>query len=144
MEIVGVVADTRTESLSQPAEPEVYLPFWQNGAFSKHLVVRTASDPNQVANLVRREVHAVDPTASVEHFTTMAQIRRDSIAPRTFAMRLLIGFSILATGGTAKATIDLARKAGGKIIGIAFLIELDFLSGRSKLTGENVYSVLHY
>jgi putative ABC transport system permease protein len=69
----------------------VYLSFWQNGAFSKHLVVRTASDPNAVAALVRREVHAVDPTASVEHFTTMAQIRRDSIAPRTFAMRLLIG-----------------------------------------------------
>jgi predicted permease len=97
IEIVGIVSDTRTEALSAQAEPEVYLSFWQNGAFSKHLVVRTASDPNAVAALVRREVHAVDPTASVEHFTTMAQIRRDSIAPRTFAMRLLIGFSILAT-----------------------------------------------
>ena len=42
-EIVGVVADTRTEALSQRAEPEIYLPFWQNGAFSKHLVLRTAS-----------------------------------------------------------------------------------------------------
>jgi putative ABC transport system permease protein len=91
------VSDTRTDALSAPAEPEVYLSFWQNGAFSKHLVVRTASDPTAAAALVRREVHAVDPTASVEHFTTMAQIRRDSIAPRTFAMRLLIGFSILAT-----------------------------------------------
>jgi len=97
IEIVGIVSDTRTEALSAQAEPEVYLSFWQNGAFSKHLVVRTASDPKAIAGLVRREVHAVDPTASVEHFTTMAQIRRDSIAPRTFAMSLLIGFSILAT-----------------------------------------------
>ena len=97
VEIVGIVSDTRTDALSAQAEPEVYLSFWQNGAFSKHLVVRTASDPNAIAKLVRREVHAVDPTASVEHFTTMAQIRRDSIAPRTFAMRLLISFSILAT-----------------------------------------------
>ena len=97
IEIVGIVSDTRTDALSAQAEPEVYLSFWQNSAFSKHLVVRTASDPNAVAALVRREVHAVDPTASVEHFTTMAQIRRDSIAPRTFAMRLLVGFSILAT-----------------------------------------------
>ena len=96
IEIVGVVADTRTESLSALAEPEVYLSFWQNGAFSKHLVVRAAGDPRALNALVRREVHGVDPTASVERFTTMAQIRRDSVAPRTFAMRLLVGFSILA------------------------------------------------
>jgi len=97
IEIVGIVSDTRTAALSAQAEPEVYFPFWQQGAFSKHLVVRTASDPSALAALVRREVHAVDPAASVEHFTTMAQIRRDSIASRTFAMRLLIGFSMLAT-----------------------------------------------
>ena len=97
IEIVGIVSDTRTEALSARAEPEVYFSFWQNGAFSKHLAVRTTSDPGGVAALIRREIQAVDPTASVEHFITMAQIRRDSIAPRTFAMRLLIGFSILAT-----------------------------------------------
>ena len=53
LEIVGVVADTRTEELSQPAEPEIYLPFWQSGAFSKHLVVRAAGDPTALAALVR-------------------------------------------------------------------------------------------
>ena len=97
IQIVGVVADTRTEALSTQAEPEVYLSFWQSGAFSKHLVVRAAGDPGALPALVRREVHAVDPTASVERFTTMAEIRRTSVAPRTFAMQLLIGFSILAT-----------------------------------------------
>ena len=97
MQIVGIVSDTRTEALSATAEPEVYLCFWQSGAFSKHLVVRAAGDPGALSALVRREVHAVDPTASVERFITMAQIRRNSIAPRTFAMRLLIGFAILAT-----------------------------------------------
>ena len=97
IQIVGVVADTRTEALSTQAEPEVYLSFWQSGAFSKHLVVRAAGDPSALPALVRREVHAVDPTASVERFTTMAEIRRTSVAPRTFAMQLLIGFSILAT-----------------------------------------------
>lgn len=97
IEIVGVVADTRTEALSRAAEPEVYLPFWQSGAFSKHLVVRAQSDPTALVALVRREVQAVDPTASVEHATTMEQIRRESVASRTFAMRLLLGFSLVAT-----------------------------------------------
>jgi putative ABC transport system permease protein len=95
--IVGVVSDTRTEALSERAEPEVYLPFWQSGAFSKHLVLRATADPRALAPLVRREIRAVDPTAAVERFTTMAQIRRESVASRTFAMRLLVGFSVVAT-----------------------------------------------
>ena len=60
-------------------------------------MVRAEGDPRALASLVRREVHAVDPTAAVDHVTTMAEIRRESLASRTFAMRLLIGFSILAT-----------------------------------------------
>jgi putative ABC transport system permease protein len=94
--IVGVVADTRTDSLSRQAEPEIYLPFWQNGAFAKHLVARTQSDPTALVALIRREVHAVDATASVEHARTMAQIRGESVASYTFARRLLVGFSIAA------------------------------------------------
>lgn len=95
--IVGVVADTRTDALSEAPAPEIYLPFWQNGAFSKHLVVRSHMEAAELFALVRREVHGVDPTASIERAATMEQIRRDSLAPRTFAMRLLIGFSVAAT-----------------------------------------------
>ena len=96
-EIVGVVADTRTDSLSQPAEPEAYFSFWQFGAFSKHLVVRVSGDPAALAGLVRAERRAIDPTSAVERMTTMAEIRRESVAARTFAMRLLIGFAVVAT-----------------------------------------------
>lgn len=95
--IVGVVADTRTDALSQAPAPEIYLPFWQNGAFSKHLVVRSQAEATGLFALVRREVRSVDPTASVERATTMAQIRSESLATRTFAMRLLIGFAAVAT-----------------------------------------------
>jgi putative ABC transport system permease protein len=96
-EIVGVVSDTRTEALSQRAEPEIYFPLWQFTAFSKHLVVRAASNPQALAALVRGELRAVDPTSAVEHITTMEEIRNESIAPRTFAMRLLTGFAFAAT-----------------------------------------------
>jgi putative ABC transport system permease protein len=97
IEIVGVVSNTRTEALSQRAEPEIYFPFWQSGAFSKHLIVRASSDPRQLAAMVKRELHAVDPTAAVEHVKTMEEIRRESVAPRTFAMRLLVGLSLVAS-----------------------------------------------
>jgi putative ABC transport system permease protein len=95
--IVGIVADARTESLSEKPSPEVYVSFWQNGAFSKHLVLRTAGDPGAIAASVRRELTAIDPTAAVEHLTTMTEIRRESLAPWTFAMQLLTGFGAAAT-----------------------------------------------
>jgi putative ABC transport system permease protein len=95
--IVGVVADTRTDDLSRRAEPEIYLPYWQSGAFSKHLVVRASGDPSALAALVRAQLRSLDPTSAVERLTTMAQIRSESVAARTFAMRLLMGFAIAAT-----------------------------------------------
>jgi putative ABC transport system permease protein len=96
IEVVGIVSDTRTDGLSEAAEPEIYFPFWQNGAYSKHLIVRTASDPRPLAAMIQPELRAIDPTAAVEHIKTMEEIRQESIAPRTFAMRLLVGFSFVA------------------------------------------------
>ena len=78
---------------------------------------------------------------NLEYGTDALEIHQDACAAEK---RILIVDDVLATGGTAKAAIDLARRAGGKIIGVSFLIELGFLDGRSKLTGEPVYSVLQY
>src|SRR6516225_5723259 len=96
-EIVGVVANARTDDLAQAAEPESYLCFWQARAFSKDLVVRTVGDPRAVMANVQRELHAVDLTAAVENVKTFDQIRDDSLASRTFAMNLLVGFSIVGS-----------------------------------------------
>jgi putative ABC transport system permease protein len=96
IEIVGVVSDMRTDDLTGSSQPEVYYPLWQSRAFSKHLVVRTTNNPASVAPSVRRAIAAVDPTAAVEHVKTMAEIRRESQAPRRFAMHLLMGFSVVA------------------------------------------------
>lgn len=91
--IVGEIANGRTDDLTRQASPEIYLPLWQAAAFSKHLVVRTAADPRAVVVAVERALHAIDPTAAIEHVKTLDQIRGESLAPRTFAMHLLTGFS---------------------------------------------------
>jgi putative ABC transport system permease protein len=96
-EIVGEVANGRTDDLTQEASPEIYLSLWQATAFSKHLVIRTTGDPRSVMVGVEREVHAVDPTAAIENPKTLEQIRDESLASRTFAMQLLIGFSVVGS-----------------------------------------------
>jgi putative ABC transport system permease protein len=96
-DIIGVVTDGRVDDLTHGAEPEVYLSLWQATAFSKDLVVRTAGDPRAVTAAVQRELRAVDPTVAVENVKTLEQVRRDSVASRTFATQLLVGFSIVGT-----------------------------------------------
>ena len=97
VEIVGVVTNSRTDDLTKAAEPEVYLPLWQAQAFSKSLVVRTTADPRSMIAAVERELRSVDPTAAVENVKTMDEIRGDSLASRTFAMNLLVGFSLVGS-----------------------------------------------
>ena len=58
--------------------------------------------------------------------------------------RVLIVDDLLATGGTARATVDLVKRLGGEIHALAFLIELVALKGRDKLPGERVHAVLTY
>jgi adenine phosphoribosyltransferase len=58
--------------------------------------------------------------------------------------RVLVHDDLLATGGTASATCQLVEQLGGEVVGCAFLIELAFLGGRSRLAGRNVHSLLSY
>ena len=96
-EIIGVVANGRTDDLTQAPEPEIYLSFWQATPFSKDLVLRTAGDPRSVMAAVPRELRAVEPTAAVENIRTLEQIRDNSLASRTFAMQLLVGFALVGS-----------------------------------------------
>jgi adenine phosphoribosyltransferase len=78
---------------------------------------------------------------ALEYGTDCLEMHRDAI---TAGQRVLIVDDLLATGGTASATVQLVKQLGGEVVGIAFLIELVGLNGRSKLDGENVHVVLKY
>jgi adenine phosphoribosyltransferase len=77
----------------------------------------------------------------LEYGSNALEVHRDAINP---GQRILIVDDLLATGGTAKATADLATRLGAQIAGMAFVVELDFLNGREKLGGYDVFSLLHY
>jgi adenine phosphoribosyltransferase len=77
----------------------------------------------------------------LEYGTETLEIHKDAFRP---GERVLIVDDVLATGGTAKATAALVEKLGGKVIGIACLIELSFLKGREKLDGYDFFSLLTY
>jgi adenine phosphoribosyltransferase len=77
----------------------------------------------------------------LEYGTDSLEMHSDAIDK---GQRVLIVDDLLATGGTAKATVDLVKQVGGVVEGVAFLIELVALNGRSKLDGETIHAVLKY
>lgn len=77
----------------------------------------------------------------LEYGTDALEIHRDAIVE---GQRVLIVDDLLATGGTVAATCEMVEKLGGQIVGIAFLIELDFLKGREKIGGYELLSLIHY
>lgn len=78
---------------------------------------------------------------NLEYGSTSLAIHRDAIS---IGERVLIADDLLATGGTAAATVRLVRQLGGDIVGLVFLVELAALKGRDKLDGCDVYSMLSY
>lgn len=83
----------------------------------------------------------VSETYALEYGTDCLEMHSDAL---TGAGRVLIVDDVLATGGTARAAANLVKQVGGTLHGLAFLLELTFLPGRSKLEGENIQAVLQY
>jgi adenine phosphoribosyltransferase len=78
---------------------------------------------------------------ALEYGSNTLEIHRDAIAP---GQRVLIVDDLLATGGTVRGTIDLVERLKGEVVGLAFLVELEFLKGRDRLDGRRVTSVIQY
>lgn len=80
-------------------------------------------------------------TYDLEYGSDSLEMHSDAIEA---GQRVLIVDDLLATGGTARATVDLVARLGGKVHALAFLIELSVLNGRQKLAGQNLHVVLQY
>jgi adenine phosphoribosyltransferase len=78
---------------------------------------------------------------ALEYGSNTLEIHRDAIAP---GQRVLIVDDLLATGGTVRGTIELVERLKGVVVGLAFLVELQFLKGRDRLDGRKVTSVVQY
>jgi len=80
-------------------------------------------------------------TYALEYGTDSLEIHQDAVRK---GQRVLVCDDLLATGGTAAATVELIRKLGGDVVGTGFAVELNFLHGRSKLPGLDVFSLIQY
>ena len=85
------------------------------------------------------DVHSI--SYDLEYGSERLEVHVDAL---THEDRILVVDDVLATGGTAAASCELIKKLGAKIVACAFVVELDFLRGREKLSDYRVHSLVHY
>lgn len=78
---------------------------------------------------------------ALEYGTATIEMHRDAIQP---GQKVVIVDDLMATGGTAKAIVEMVEEMGAEVAALVFLIELDFLEGRKVLPGYRIESVIHY
>jgi len=78
---------------------------------------------------------------ALEYGFDQLEVHADSIRA---GQRVLVHDDVLATGGTAKATVELVEQLGGIVVGLPFIIELAFLNGRERIGGYDVFSLVEY
>ena len=83
----------------------------------------------------------VEATYDLEYGTDSLHVHKDAVAK---GVRVVVVDDVLATGGTARAKVQLVEELGGVVAGVLFVIELEFLHGRERLTGYDVHSLVTY
>ena len=78
---------------------------------------------------------------SLEYGENEIELHQDAVQPGD---KVMVIDDLLATGGTAAATVKLLQELGADVVCVSFLIELDFLNGRSAINCDNIHSILHY
>lgn|SRR5690625_2184868 len=84
---------------------------------------------------------SIEAGYDLEYGKDKLALHQDAIQP---GQKVLIADDLLATGGTIATCVDLVQKLGGEVVGAAFLIELGYLNGRSKLKATDTYTLIHY
>jgi adenine phosphoribosyltransferase len=83
----------------------------------------------------------ISASYALEYGENALEVHADAFAN---GARVLVHDDVLATGGTVKAILDLVEQLGGNVVGVAFLIELEFLNGREQLQSFDVHSLITY
>ncbi|MCC6771990.1 MAG: ABC transporter permease [Gemmatimonadaceae bacterium] len=95
VEIIGVVGDIRQRTLSEPAEPTIYIHVPQNGRVRMNLIVRTLGDPLAMTGVVREAIRTVDPLQAITDVYTLEQSLHDAVARPRLLMGLMAAFGAL-------------------------------------------------
>jgi adenine phosphoribosyltransferase len=109
--------------------------------FSAPMAYQLGAGLVPVRKLGKLPAETITVEYALEYGSNTLEIHRDSINP---GQRVLIVDDLLATGGTVRGTIDLVERLQGEVVGLGFLVELDFLKGRDRLPGQRVESVIRY
>lgn len=83
----------------------------------------------------------IEATYDLEYGTDTLVVHADAVAEGS---RVVVLDDVLATGGTARAKIELVERLGGTVVGVLFVLELTFLRGRDKLEGHDVHALVAY
>jgi adenine phosphoribosyltransferase len=109
--------------------------------FSAPMAIELGAGLVPVRKLGKLPAETISVEYALEYGSNTLEIHRDAIEP---GQKVLIVDDLLATGGTVQGTIELVERLKGEVIGLAFLVELDFLNGRDRLGGRRVTSVIRY
>ena len=133
---------TRLAEWSRPRNPDLIL-----GAEARGFIFGAALAYDLGAGFVAARKpgklpwETVSATYELEYGTDSLEMHRDAVTP---GARVIVLDDVLATGGTARAKVELVEEMGGVVAGVLFVIELTFLHGRERLEGHDVHSLIQY
>ena len=132
----------RLEQLARPLEPDIILGAEARGfIFGGALADRLRCGFVPARKPGKLPWATVEATYDLEYGTDSLQVHRDAV---TEGARVIVLDDVLATGGTARAKVELVEELGGVVAGVLFVIELGFLQGRARLSGYDVHSLIQY
>ncbi|HLJ48018.1 MAG TPA: ABC transporter permease [Bryobacteraceae bacterium] len=99
--VVGVISDMRRQGLEREPIAQIFWPYFQRVSSTSDLIIRTSSDPAQLANAVRAEIRSINKTAPVFNVSTLDRRLDASLAPRRFQSVLMALFAAVALGLSA-------------------------------------------